>query len=341
MIKKLIIALAAGLVSALAVTATAAEVKEIPWGTSAVGSSGHRALTHLEQVLNREWTGYEVTTQPAPGAILTVKGYAMGKFEGYYGADVAFYELANNIARFEGFKAQMRRAPVQSFWTFTVEVGVGIHSRDKDKYQRWADLSGERVFTGPLPWDVRAQLERAFSILGVKHEYVEVDLASVGSLLQQGNLQAYIIYTNAEATTAPWITETSLAADWAALNPSAEEAAKLKKAGFSIVDVRPKVFGKDTHTETVKLLPFYYGFHVGLDVSADDVYRMLDVIHKNAAELAKADAGFAQIAADMPAMQARGVASSIDFVEVHPGLARWMRDKGVWNAAWDARVASQ
>ena len=41
----------------------------------------------------------------------------------------------------------------------------------------------------------------------------------------------------------------------------------------------------------------------------------------------------------MPGMQVRGVESSVDYVEIHPGLAKYMREKGVWNAKWDSRVA--
>ena len=50
------------------------QVKEIPWGTSAVGSSGHKALVVLAELLNREMKGYRITVQPTPGAIITVKG---------------------------------------------------------------------------------------------------------------------------------------------------------------------------------------------------------------------------------------------------------------------------
>src|SRR5690606_40012112 len=66
------------------------------WGTSAVGSSGDRALTALGNLLNRELDSYQVVVQPTPGAIVSVKGFATGEFDGYYGADTAFYELANN-----------------------------------------------------------------------------------------------------------------------------------------------------------------------------------------------------------------------------------------------------
>lgn len=317
------------------------QAKDIRWGTSAVGSSGHRALTTLASVLNREMPNYRVAVLPLPGAILTVKGYATGELDAYYGADIAFYELANDINRFKGFKAQMKRQPVQSFWIFTVEVGVGIHSRDRDKYRQWRDLSGEPVFTGPLPWDVRAHLERAFGVLGIKHRYVNVDLATAGSLLEKGDIKAFITYTNAEAGTAPWIIEASLATDWAILNPTPEELDLLRKAGFRTVEVRPEVFKKNVYVPKVVYLPFYYGFHVGLEVPDADVYKMLTVIEKNAAELAKASPDFEQIRKDMPGMQRKGVESSIDLVAVHPGLARYMREKGVWDPKWDDRIAKR
>lgn len=317
------------------------QVKEIPWGTSAVGSSGHKALVVLAEVLNREMPKYRVTVQPTPGAIVSVKGYATGQFEGYYGADIAFYELANDLNRFKGFKASMKRQPVQSFWAFTVEVGTAVRAADRGKFKKWADLSGKPVFTGPLPWDTRAQIERAYKALGVNHQYRQVDLSAAGSLLQSGGIDAFTIYTNGEATTAPWITEASLATDWAALNPSADELAKLKKAGFAVTEVRPDVFRKDVYADKVVLLPFYYGFHVGLEVPEDDVYQMLKVIEKNLPDLVKADPGYAQIEKDMPGFQRRGVTASVDFVPIHPGLAKYMREKGVWDAKWDARIAKK
>lgn len=336
-IAALSIALAAGFA---APSAPAVAQTDITWGTSAVGSSGHRALVNLATVLNREMKDYQVTVQPMPGAIVSVKSYATGQTLGYYGADIAFYELASGTNRFKGFKEQMTRQPVQSFWTFTVEVGAAIHKRNKDKIKSWSDLSGRPVFTGPLPWDTRAQLERGLAALGVKHNYVEVDLSSAGSLMESGRIEGMIIYTNAEATTAPWITEAGLATDWVALNPSEDEVAKLKEGGFEVVDVQPSAFKRETGTETVKLLPFYYGFHVGMEVPAEDVYKMLNVIEKNVPELVKLDKAFKQLE-NMAEMQKRGVAASIKYVPVHPGLAKWMKEKGVWDAAWDDRIAKK
>ena len=340
MFKRTLALLVAGLMAVWGAP-TWSQVKELPWGTSAVGSSGHKALVVLAEMLNREVKNYRITVQPATGAIITMKGYATGQFEGYYGADIGFYEYANDINRFKGFKASVKRPLVQSFWSFTIEVSTAVHSRDKGKFKGWADLAGKPVFTGLLPWDVRAHLERAYGALGVKHQYRQVDLSAAGSLLQSGGLDAFIIYTAGESAPASWITEASLAADWAALNPSAAELAALKKAGFAVIEVTPDVFKKDVHADKVVLLPFYYGFHVGLEVPEDDLYGMLMTIEKNVAQLAKDDASYAQIAKDMPGFQRKGVASSVDFVPIHPGLAKYMREKGVWDAKWDARLAKK
>lgn len=333
---------ALGLLAAVVLAAPAwSQVKEIPWGTSAVGSAGHKALVVLADMLNKEMPKYRITVQPTPGAIVTVKGYATGQFEGYYGADIAFYEMANDIKRFKGFKKSMKREPVQSFWTFTVEMGMAVHARDKGKYKSWKDFTGKALFTGNPPWDTRAQLERIFEALGIKYNYRQVDLSAAGSLLESGRIDGFGLYSNGEAGVPPWITEASLATDWAAINPSADEIAKLRKAGFAIFEQTPKVFKRDVHADKVILMPFYYGFHVGLEVPEDDVYQMLKIVEKNAQSLAKADASFSQIARGMPEFQRRGVMAAVNLVPVHPGLAKYMREKGVWDSKWDSRIAKK
>jgi len=158
-------------------------------------------------------------------------------------------------------------------------------------------------------------------------------------MVDGGRLKGFIAYTSAEATPAPWIVELSLSTDWAVLNPSQEEIQMLRKEGIMPVEVDPGVFKKDLKVDKVILLPFFYGFHVGLEVPEEDLYRMLIATEKNADELAKTDAGFIQIKQDMPGLQRRGVESSIKFVPVHPGLARYMRERGVWDSAWDDRIA--
>ncbi len=210
-----------------------------------------------------------------------------------------------------------------------------------EKFKGWRDLSGEKVFTGPAAWDVRAALERPLKVLNVGHKYVEIDLGMVSSSLGAGHISAINAYTSGGGSTiSPWLMEVELGTDIAILNPSEEEIELLKKAGIEVVDIQPDVFETDVHVDVIKGVPFFYGFHTGPEVMPEeDVYQMLKIIEENAAELAKQDPIYRQIQENMVDIQLRGIKATIDFVQVHPGLARYLREKGVWNSDWDDQIA--
>jgi TRAP-type uncharacterized transport system substrate-binding protein len=339
MLKRALVALAVTMAIGSTSPSAWSQTKDIRWGVPPVGTTGHKAMVLLSAVLNKEFPQYRISVLPTPGAITTVKGYATHEYDGMYGSDIGFHEFATDTNRFKGFKARVKRQPMQSFWSNTIEVSLAVHARNKDKYKKWADLKGKRVFTGPLPFDVRAHLERGLSVLDVKFTYVQIDLAAAGSQLESGAIDAMNIYTGAEKTPPPWLAEASLATDWAALNPSPDEIATLRTKGLSAVEVSPTVYKRNVHVDKVVELPFFYGFHVGVEVMpTDDLYRFLKIVEANAATLAKSDPTFSQIAENMAGFQKRGVEASAELVPIHPGLAKYMREKGVWDKKWDANV---
>ncbi|HUE47448.1 MAG TPA: TAXI family TRAP transporter solute-binding subunit, partial [Aestuariivirgaceae bacterium] len=267
------------------------------------------------------------------------RGFSAGQFDGYYGADVAFHEIATKSGRYKEFDPAAGNELLQSFWSFTLENGLGISAAKTAQYTQWRDLRGKSVFTGPAPWDTRAALERAMQALDVGHDYVELDTGLAGSALQEGQIEAFVVYTTGESSPASWVTEAMLSTEVAVLNPSDEEIAELRAAGIEVVRIPGSAFGSDVGVEEAVLVPLFYGFHVGLNVPPDDVYRMLTLIEENAKELAEVDAGFRQLAAGMIELQRRGIEASPASIRIHPGLARFMRERDAWEDAWDDRVA--
>lgn len=310
------------------------------WGTSAVGSSGHRAMVNLAALLNRELEGVSVTVRPMPGAIMTIRGYAAEDLDGFYGADVSFHELATDSGRFEGYLERLAREPVQSFWAYSMAMGLAIRAQDRDEIRDWGDLDGRRVFTGPGPWDTRAHLERLLRSLEVTHRYVEIDLGMAASQLEAGAIDAIGIYVTGRGDVPPWIAEAELSADLAILNPSGPERHRLEELGFETKAFSVDAFRTEVYAGEALLSPFYYGFHLGLDFSAEQVYRLLTIIEANAERLAEADPVFRELADDMPGLQRLGIGRTIEDARVHPGLARYLRERGHWDASWDDRVAT-
>jgi hypothetical protein len=184
MIERVLTTVAAVALTAMTASAawSQAQPKDIRWGTPPVGTAGHKALVALSTLLNKEMPQYRISVLPTAGAIATVKGFATKELDAFYGSDVAYHELATDSGRFKGFKERVQRMPVQSFWSNTIEVGFAVHVRNKDKIKKWGDLAGKRVFTGPLPFDTRAQSERGLNALGVKFTYVQVDLATAARI---------------------------------------------------------------------------------------------------------------------------------------------------------------
>ena len=333
---------AAALALGLAISpASAQQPKDLKWGSGPVGASGHKALVALADLLNKEMPAYRISVLPFPGAVGTMKSFALGELDGYYGSDVALREFAADDERFKGFKAQVKVQPVQSFWCYTLDVGVAIKASDLDTIKSWSDLSGKAVFTGPVAFDTRKHLENALKALGVKHNYKQVDLKTAGSQLDSGSIKAMIIYAAGGETPSPWIAEASLAVNWEALNPTPEEVAKLKAAKFAVTPVPSTNFQKkESKVKTTALLPMYWGFDLGMAVPENDMYKMLTIIEKNAEQLAKIDSSYKQITGGkMAAFQVAALEATAELVPIHPGLAKYLKEKKMWKSAWDAHVA--
>jgi uncharacterized protein len=316
--------------------------KDIRWGTGPVGSVGHKALVVLADLLNKEMPEYRITVLPMPGAVMTVKGFATEQIDAMYASDDALREYVSDTGRFKGFKATQKRVPVQSMWLYTLDVGLAIKASNADKIKKWSDLSGKKVFTGPLPFDTRLHLETAMAAVGAKHNYTQVDLSNAGSQLQSGTIEAMIVYYTGGVVPAPWLTEASLSVDWAGLNPSADEVATLKANGVAVEEIEAsKISKNDIHVKNLTLLPFYWGFDIGMNMPADDVYKMLNIVDKHGDELAKLDGDFSQIAGGKLAeFQIKALEQSWDLVPIHPGLAKFLKEKDKWNPKWDSKVAA-
>ena len=251
-------------------------------------------------------------------------------------------EYANDAGRFKGFKATVKRQPVQSMWMYTIDCGLAIKATNRDKIKKWGDLTGKKVYTGPLPFDTRLHLENAMAAVGVKHIYTQVDLSTVGSQLDAGTIDATIVYYGGGVVPAPWLSQASLAVDWAGLNPDADELAKLKARNFAVNDAdASKISKNDIHVKKLTLLPFYWGFDIGMNMPPDDVYKMMTIVDQNADKLNKLDGDFAQIAGGkLAAFQKEALKQTWDLVPIHPGLAKFLKEKGQWDPKWDSKVAT-
>jgi TRAP-type uncharacterized transport system substrate-binding protein len=118
------------------------------------------------------------------------------------------------------------------------------------------------------------------------------------------------------------------------VNPTPDQIQKLTAAGFTPAKIdMKKAYTRDLGVPELYGVPFYFGYHHGLNFPAEDIYRALKVFEAEAAALPKLDAGFGPLAQDFAGFQVRGI-QSIPEVPVHPGLAKYLKEKGLWDSSW-------
>jgi TRAP-type uncharacterized transport system substrate-binding protein len=171
-------------------------------------------------------------------------------------------------------------------------------------------------------------------ICGLNITHVEVDASKVADALRAGTIDATAVYTTALVSLASWIKVLDVASPLQGVNPTQEQIKKLTADGFAPVKINiKKAYTRDLGVDELYGVPFYFGYHHGLGFPEVDVYRALKVFEAAGPELIKLDPGFGPLATDFAGFQARGI-KSIPEVPVHPGLAKYLKEKDMWDPSW-------
>ena len=304
-------------------------------GTVNPGAYGYKIAGFLSDFLRKALPEYDVTVYPFANTTATMKSFLVGEQEACYSAEPGLRKLYAFKKPFAGFEANVKQMPAQSFWTYTMETFIFTLPKNKDKYRSWSDLNGKRIYLSKGGYMNHINIRRAMEdICGMKVKHVEIDMTKAADALRVGTIEATVAYTTALTSLAGWLKILDVTMPLQGVNPSPEQIKKLSAAGFTPVKINvKKAFTQDLGVPELYGVPFFFGYHMPLSFPAEDVYRMLKAIETGAAELAKLDSGFGPLAEDSAGFQVRGI-QSFPEMPVHPGLAKYLKEKGLWNPSW-------
>lgn len=313
--------------------------------TSPLGTTGYVIGAYLSDIWNRE-TRLKTFVQPYASTDAGIKALILGDADIAYAADVHLidiYSWGKEFAIFTGLEGVAKKLPVQTVWLYTMETFFVIRAEDAGKFKCWSDLAGKPVFLTPVGFGNHLNMLRALKVLGIKVNHVEISTATVADALEKGTIVASALYTTGQEVLPPWGRELDLKAKLAALNPCPEEVEKFRKAGLVVVEINgSKVFFNNKDIGIIKGVAFFFGWHAGIDLSEDYVYEMLVALEKVAKDYAGLAREFKQIAEDFVRFQVTAIESCIAYgIPVHPGLAKFLKERGAWNPAWDKYIAKE
>ena len=329
------LAASAAVIAMLAVApADAQERKSIRWATSSVDSYGYRVAASmtkiLEEALGKEYT---VTVNPYPSTTGAMKAAMDGDGEIGYTADVGMTQLYEGTGGFKDYSPGKGKM-VHTWYAYPMESFMAVPKNKAGDYKCLKDIAGKPTFfttAGFMNW---LNFQRMYKALGYDFKHVQIDPKTNADALQGGTIAGSVAYTTAGRSLPTYWRETDIRADVSIINPCPDEIAKLKAAGLAVVEVNPKdAFSKDVGVKEILGVPILFGYNVRPDMPEDVVYKMLVAFEKNAAELAKADPGFTPLAKDFVGMQVNGISANPE-IPVHPGLAKFLKEKKAWNEKW-------
>ena len=312
----------------------AAERKSIRWATATVGSYGYKVAAQMVKVLEDALGGeYTVTVNPYPSPTVGMKALMNGEAEITYTADVGITQFINNEGAFKDYKP-LKPKIVHTWYAYPMESFMAVIASKGDRYKSLRDFSGKPVFFTPAGFMNWLNFVRIFKALGYEFKHVQIGEAVQADALQAGTIIGAVAYTTAGRSLPSYWRETELRIDIKVINPSPDEVKKLTAAGLAPVEVDPKkAFSKDVGVKTILGVPLLFGYNVRADMPEDIVYKMLTKFYAERDSLAKGDPGFEPLARDFTGMQARGINAN-PTVPVHPGLAKFMKEKKAWNDKW-------
>jgi TRAP-type uncharacterized transport system substrate-binding protein len=331
----LVLGLAVVLVSAFALPGPAAAKYIWRWGTANPGAYGYRVSAFMSDFLRRGMPDYDVTVYPHVSTTANIKNFLVGNLESVYSAEPGLRKLYAFKKPFKGFEPNVKQMPAQSFWSYTMETHILTLPKNKDKFRSWQDLDGKKIYMTKAGYMNHINIFRAMSdINGLKITHVEVDMSKVADALRAGTIDATAAYTTALVSLAGWIKVLDVSSPLQGVNPTPKQIKKLIAAGFTPAKINmKKAYTRDLGVDELYGVPFYFGYHHGILFPEEGVYKMLKVFEAAGAQLIKLDPGFGPLAADFAGFQVRGI-QSIPEVPVHPGLARYLKEKGLWDPSW-------
>ena len=303
-------------------------------GTTEAGSVGYAVGSLVADIARKSVPGIDISVYPVGGWPVNVKEFAAGNLELAYADATAMIAAMRREPPFEAIPLDAV-IPVHTLHLYTNCFCIATTSEIKEKYNlnSWRDLDGKKIALFQAKWISHAWIMKALSLIGVKPTHVEMDFKLFGDALKREDVVAVGIHTGA-GVPSPHTMEILAKMDLVILNPLPEDRDKIVKAGFPFSTWSPEVFGKDMGVKEVFGLVLVGGWHTHPKIIPEEaIYLMIKGMIEAKDELKAKHAYFAEFAADPIGFQVKAISLCPD-LPVHPGLAKVLKEYGVWRSEW-------
>lgn len=314
------------------------EEKPFHWriGTAAAGTAGYTLHQVSAKIVNK-YVGEHVTAEVVPatrGLIETVYLLDRGEVDSAYISTTILKWAWKNEEIFKDNPVKVK--PYQGYYSGSACFFV-ITRADRDDINCLKDLCGKRFFPAPAGSSIREIWRIVLTELGYwdKIEERQMDWMQAADALKMGSVDAVGGYTTSRFILPSWVKNIDAKVDIKVVLPSDDEKAKIEKIkGLGTVEFPVgEMFSQDVGVEKIWAWEDYYGFGLGPHIPEDAAYWFTKAQVEYVDEMAEMHPFFKTLLKDPFWATVKAIDSNPD-IPVHPGVARYLKEVGVWKDYW-------
>lgn len=325
--------------------ASAGIAAEKAWlmSTSSAGTAGYACTMGLSSLVNK-YTKYKLEAVPTPGSTASVRLFGKKGCDFAYQSGWGLSEIYENLGPFE--KVSLPRNPYQGLYYASFEIMMMTKANRKD-INTYHDMVGKKVYPELAAWGWHDLFKLTMEKMGIyqKLEARQLDPMQAADALKIGVLDVVMGYsTNLGELSVSWIKNIDTMVEMKIISPTPEEqkqisALKLpgvfygEKMSYKALTPVNAEFTKKANPNGVWLWGSYQGWHPGSDMPTDVMYQMYKTWMEKAKEIANVNAYLDYWARDPVGMQVKAIEAAPG-IPVHPGVAKYLKEKGVWKNNW-------
>lgn len=318
------------------VSSAQAEQKILRLGTSKEGTIGYASGVGVTACIKKYLKDISVEAVPTPGSTASVKIFAKKGVDFAYANTWTLRDAYNDTGPFA--KAPITLRPLQGWYWTTADYIISVKAGRED-INSLHDLVGKKFFPFVAGTGIYDIYRYVFTKMGTwdKMKLRQVGVRECPDALQMGTIDAIGGYSNMKRLAPPWARELDARIKIRIVMPTAEEKEFLKGIrGITCRELSNKwmrpanqAFNPEVWGWTVN-----YGFHPGPHLSTAVMYQIYKVWIEHAKdELAPVNANLKLYSEDPLNQQLAGIEEAKD-IPVHPGVARYLKEKGLWKDHW-------
>jgi TRAP transporter TAXI family solute receptor len=317
-------------------TPTPPKVKAIRIGTPEAGTFAYVMGSIIGSELKKLFPEIDISVYPVGGR--SIAEFVEGNLELAFVTKTGLSQAWNREPPY-GWVPPDARLPVHTLAIYSLTFCIVTTPELKDKLgiKTWRDLDGKKVSIFTSGWTPHRLIMKAFEILGIKVSHVELGVYSPAQVdaLRRGDIVAIGVSAGA-GILSPAVIEILAKMDLVIINPSPEDAEKVIKAGlpFEWIPVTALNWTKPVGVDQMFCIRDSGGWDTSPDVLPEDfVYEMLKHLIAIKDRLAAEFAYFREFAKDPIGVQVKAILTA-PHIPVHPGLAKLLKEYGVWRPEW-------